>query len=260
MSSYPCSKPIVLAIHGSASTAKQWRSLADGFSSTTTFIAPDLPGYGTAANDKGSRLAALEKAIARSPAPIHLVAHSFGGAVALKFSNALPKRIVSVTLYDPVTALEDTSGQPGLSPELDAVWRDIRDGSDTALMQAFLAFWDGPASWEALSETKRVRLVSHAPGLRRDFSEVSRGIWSLDQISYRGPLTILRGTRSPAVIIGMAQAIAARHRQAVIKPLGNLGHLAPLTHPDVVNRHLCQSLAVHGVELTPAIATKMLAA
>ena len=260
MSSYPHSKPIVMAIHGSASTAKQWRCLADELGATTTFIASDLPGYGTAENDKGSRLAALEKAIAGRTAPIHLVGHSFFGAVALKFANALPKRIASVTLCDPVTALVGACGRPGLSPELDAIWRDIGDSNDTAIMRAFLAFWDGDASWGALNETQRARLVGHAPGLRRDFSEVSRGIWSPDQISYRGPLTILHGEKSPDVTLGMARAIAARHRQAVIKPLGSLGHLAPLTHPDVVNRHLCQSLALHGVELTPAIATKMLAA
>ena len=247
---YPIFKPAVLAIHGSASSSKQWRSLAAKIGTSATFVAPDLPGYGNAADDTRGRLAVLRDATAGRTARIHLVAHSFGGAVALKFANANPERIASVTLYDPIAAIGDVWGRPGLAPELDAIWHGFRDGSDGALMQAFLTFWGGDAAWDNLNKEQRIRLVAHASGLRRDMSEVASGQWTIDHSTYRGPLAILRGELSPAVTLGMARAIAKTHRQTVIKRLDGLGHLAPLTHPDVVNTWLCQSLSKHGIEIT----------
>ena len=109
-------KPTIMAIHGSASSEKQWQSLAGKLHGLAHFIAPDLPGYGTAAKDATARLAALDRAVAGRTACLHLVAHSFGGAVALKFAHARPERIASLTLYDPIAARQD----PGLPAELDS--------------------------------------------------------------------------------------------------------------------------------------------
>ncbi len=246
---YPEFKPVVLAIHGSASTAKQWRSLSAKLDPSVTFIAPDLPGYGQAAADSGTRLAALSHATAGRTARIHLIAHSFGGAVALKFANSFPMRVASVTLYDPIAATEDATGHTGLPPALAAIWDGFRNDTDSALMQAFLTFWGDKGAWSALTGAQRARLVAHASGLRRDMSEVATGQWSLDEIRYHGPLAILRGGRSPAVTRHMARAIASRHPQTILKDIDGLGHLAPLTHPDVVNQWLCQMLTAQGVDL-----------
>jgi pimeloyl-ACP methyl ester carboxylesterase len=240
-------KPNIMAIHGSASTAKQWQSLADTLHGSVHFIAPDLPGYGTAATDNGARLAALERAVAGRTACLHLVAHSFGGAVALKFANARPERIASLTLYDPIAAGQGT----GLPAELEAIWTRHRDGCDAGLMETFLTFWGGDMAWAALNTMQRTRLIAQAPGLRRDMSEVAAGQWALDKISYRGPLTILRGGRSPSLTYRMAGAIAARHRQARIVELEGFGHLSPITQAQAVNRRLCQVLIEQGADLAP---------
>ena len=88
----PDFKPLIMAIHGSASTARQWQRFADDLRRAANVMAPDLPGYGRAAGDKNPRLRSLERAIAGRAVHIHLVAHSFGGAVALKLAQARPER------------------------------------------------------------------------------------------------------------------------------------------------------------------------
>lgn len=241
---FPDFKPKVMAIHGSASTASQWRHLARDLGEDVDFIAPDLPGYGGAAKDSGSRLAALKRAAGAGPAHIHLVGHSFGGAVALKLANTIPERVASVTLYDPIAAIAAHT----LAPELDAIWRGFGDGDDATFMQAFLTFWAGVHVPASLDPRQWSRLVAHAPGLRRDMDEVSRGMWVIGDPAYHGPLDIICGAQSPSVSHHMARAIAEDHPQTTITTMAGLGHLAPLTNPEAVNPALCRVLESHGID------------
>ena len=246
---YPDFKPTVMALHGSASTAKQWAGLADRLSRSATFIAPDLPGYGAAQHAEDDRLDTLIRCLSGRTAHIHLIAHSFGGTVALKLANALPGRVASITLYEPVVALPDAEGQPALPLELADIRRSTCGGSDVALMAAFLDFWGGHGRWERLNASQRSRLKSHASGLRRDLMEVASGRWSDTEVNYRGPITLFGGTRSPDVVARMMRAIAADFPQTVCRRIEGLDHLAPLTRPDVVNELFCQALISHGADI-----------
>ena len=53
-------------------------------------------------------------AVAGSTAPVHLVGHSYGGAVALQFALRWPGRVASLTLYEPARfALLTAAGAAG---------------------------------------------------------------------------------------------------------------------------------------------------
>ena len=88
----------VLAIHGSAATGKQWQNLRLRLENERKVVAPDLPGYGDNAAASGAeqpglagRAQPLVALLQRHQRPVHVVAHSFGAAIALELVRALPQ-------------------------------------------------------------------------------------------------------------------------------------------------------------------------
>src|SRR5512144_2128051 len=98
----------VIALHSSAAPGRQWQVLAERMHDVD-FVAPDLLGHGNAPAWTGppqdivagdvARVAGIVDERAES---VHLVGHSYGGAVAIAFALAHPQRVRSVAVYEPV--------------------------------------------------------------------------------------------------------------------------------------------------------------
>ncbi|WP_424975643.1 alpha/beta fold hydrolase [Dinoroseobacter sp. S124A] len=224
----------IFAIHGSASTGRQWQSLAACLGSASAVIAPDLPGYGGTPPDL-DRLSYLEAALSQVPGPVDVVAHSFGGAVALMLANRNPGQVRSVTLYDPVMPVTDARGPACMAPDLRALWTGLRGQPAPVMMARFLDFWCAPGMWDRLSPQRQAGLIALSGSLTRDFEEICAGVWNVPRPGYRGPVTVLRGSRSPRVTVDVSDRILAQYPQARCSVMPGLGHMAPLTHADQVN-------------------------
>ena len=101
----------VIFIHGNCSSAGFWDetllAMPDGFHA----VAPDLRGYGSTEplpidatlglDDMVDDIRSLIKTMGLSP--IHLVGHSMGGGVVMKYAIAFPKSIASITLVDTIS-------------------------------------------------------------------------------------------------------------------------------------------------------------
>src|SRR5882724_6337170 len=137
----------VVALHCSLGSGRQWgklaAALAEVFGPGTKFIAPDLAGYGNnpGAFDLPTTLAqeieGLSEHLSEARGPIHLVGHSYGGAIAFKIatSSAFSSRIRSLTLIEPVlpTLLTESAGDRRLHERFvllaHELYQDLRDGS-----------------------------------------------------------------------------------------------------------------------------------
>ena len=98
--------PIVF-VHGSLSSRHMWASYPAALGSRSA-IAIDLPGYGDEPawpTDRRYRLtdaaAPIRRALRDCDDPVGIVAHSFGGAVALRYALENPGRVSSLTLIEP---------------------------------------------------------------------------------------------------------------------------------------------------------------
>ena len=94
----------VVCLHASTSSSRQWRELMAHMGTSHRILAPDLAGHGRNgwhgngdAVEEDVRL--LEALVGASPA--HLVGHSYGGAVALRYALRYPQRVLSLSLYEP---------------------------------------------------------------------------------------------------------------------------------------------------------------
>jgi pimeloyl-ACP methyl ester carboxylesterase len=98
----------VVTLHASASSARQWQPLAAALAPRFRVHAIDLHGHGERSPWRGARAlsladeAALVAPVLSREGDVHLVGHSYGGAVALKVASMYPQHVRSVTVYEPV--------------------------------------------------------------------------------------------------------------------------------------------------------------
>jgi pimeloyl-ACP methyl ester carboxylesterase len=103
--------PVVM-LHSSLGSKSQWTALADRLASRFRVIALDLLGYGDNPASSTAAPFALDEEIRLVTAQldhlvephlrVHLIGHSYGGLVALRFAQRMRGRVASLSLYEPV--------------------------------------------------------------------------------------------------------------------------------------------------------------
>ncbi len=100
----------LLAIHGLTGYGGRWQHLA-GYLPEIAIAAPDLLGHGRSSWAAPWTIDANVSALAAllddgADAPVLVVGHSFGGALALQLAAARPDRVAALLLLDPAVGLD----------------------------------------------------------------------------------------------------------------------------------------------------------
>jgi len=241
--------PSVVCIHGSASSSGQWRSLMDRLSDRFRLIAPDLYGHGHTPPWPDRRgmhvddeVDLLEPVFLSASDRFHLIGHSWGGAIALKAAVRYLPRLLSLVLFEPalwsLLIADDPCSAPArdIAANQDETQRLI-DGRDYAgAAEYFIDYWIGPGAWKGMTEARRsvfaAGMGAASPEWYASFHEAT----PLDAFAALDvPALLLSGTKSTAPARAMTTLLSSVLPRAKILELEGIGHMGPVTHPEVVN-------------------------
>lgn len=219
----------VLALHGSASSGRQWRPLADALPERE-IAAPDLAQV---ADPRATAIAALEAL----SAPAHLVGHSFGAALAIDIALARPDLVRGLALYEPA-AFNLLRGRGGadraFEMEIRSVGRIAALSPPQAGMAAFIDYWNGDGAWEAASEATRARMTRLRWSVVRDFALIEQLSWSASALAHlRTPARVFVGAATKPLARRVSRIVADVAR-VEIEEIPGADHMAPVTAPEAV--------------------------
>lgn len=167
---------------------------------------------------------------------VHLVAHSYGGLVALRALEGLGARVASLVVYEPVLFAASYFDDPRFADD------DDRGGTEPWL-RVFVDFWNRPGAWDKLPEGARAELRNLGWVMYQEARACAHMTTPFEAWPIAAPTTILVGERSPAVSARTARALADAQPRATLRILPRLGHMAPLTSPAPVAAAIAEHFA-----------------
>jgi pimeloyl-ACP methyl ester carboxylesterase len=206
------SQATVICLHSSGSTGGQWAALRAQLEPGVQVLTPDFHGHGAGPAWHGfdedivaadaARVAHLAEAV---PGGVHLVGHSYGGAIALRVALYHPENVASVAIYEPVVfrLLFDYHGRRRPASEVIEIASDMRrrleSGNAAGAAARFVDYWGGGGAWRAL--------------------------------------------RAPIRRIGELLRFALPN--ATFDTMTTMGHMGPITHPGAVAQRIARFVREH---------------
>ncbi len=235
----------ILFAHSSGASRAQWKPYLAALGTSYRCLAPDLVGYGETIDLKGRPFKAaheqelLHVLVDQAAGPVHLVGHSYGGAVALSFALTEPSRVASLILIEPVAFhLLKEAG--------DAAWDEIAQlagrhitlveaGDLAAAADAFMGFWIGTHGWQGLPEPLRQAVVATMPKVADEWRSMFAPTADLARLrKLEIPTLLMRGTATRAPAAQVVELLHETLPAAHLAEIAGAGHMAPLTHAPAI--------------------------
>ena len=256
------SGPLVLSLHANASSSGQWRGLLELLAPRFRVVAPDSYDSGRGPHWPSERLITLaeeatlvEPILAEAPSPAVVVGHSYGAAVALVAALRNPGRVRALVLYEPTLfSLIDAEGPApndadGIRNAVAAAAVELDAGNADGAAERFIDYWMGEGTWKRMPAERKPPIAASVKNVRRWAHALFQEPTPL--AAFRAldlPVLYLVGERTTASARGVARLLAPALPQAQVVHLERLGHMGPVTHPEIVNEKIAAFLDSLSIE------------
>jgi pimeloyl-ACP methyl ester carboxylesterase len=238
--------PVVVFLHSSLSSSKQWANLAAQLSEHFTCINIDLLGYGTAraAQEKHysfttetNRINTIINQLAPTE-KFHLVGHSCGGAIALKIAVEQPEKILSLSLFEPVAfhllASSKHESHNLLANNVEKFAEQLSSVDQQKGAETFIDFWNGEGFYAKLPHKIQTAMIEQFPKVKLDFIGILQERYTLEALKViQCPCLLMVGKHSQEVSKSLSRAIVQSLKNVEYKEISS-GHMAPISHPNLV--------------------------
>jgi len=246
----------VLLVHSSASGNRQWRKLIERLTPRHRAIAPNLLGNGATTAWHGPRRQTIADAAQvvfgivdglKLDAPLRLVGHSWGAAVALHAAHVLGERVSKPVLYEPMLpGLLRAHGRLQAAAETQALHthlqRCARSGDWLAAAERFTDYFNGDGAWAATPQERRLLLAGLLPPNLHEWDAAMAPLRA-DAFAGVGAQTLLMcGRATRPALLEMVAVLYQRFNHWRLVEVAGCGHMAPLTHADVINAWIADFL------------------
>lgn len=218
----------IVFLHGFGGSAAVWNEAATALAAGHRTIAYDLPGHAGSldvpgwGSAKATARAVLADLAGRGAGKVHVVGHSFGGAVATLMAAIAPASIASLTLLAP----------GGYGPEINGALLRRFARADTvgelAACLTAMATPDHVPSSETLKNMERQRTV---PGQTARLIEIAdmicrddrQGVFPADMLAGLAmPTAVAWGSADPVLPLAQAESLPGHFRLTRIEGAGHM--------------------------------------
>lgn len=248
------SGPVLLFLPGSYSTPQAWRPIQKLLPPRFRMVTTSLCGYGGTEETRSSEdfdmqhEVRLVEALARHIGePVHLVGHSFGGAVAIAAALAGEVRIASLSLFEanPIDLLRHC-GQQALHDATMDVGRGFEAAVDAQEPDApgrIIDFWGGAGTFAAMPEAVQAYCRTTAPANVLDWQTVfSTPVTQSDCARLGMPVLLVRGGLANAQMIAMTDCLQGCLPDVRAEVVEGAGHFLITSHAQECARLLASFL------------------
>jgi pimeloyl-ACP methyl ester carboxylesterase len=246
------SGPVVILVHGIASSSETWGMVMPALANRVTVVAPDLLGHGGSTKHAGDySLGALatgirDLMIALGHDRATLVGHSLGGGVVLQFAYQFPDRCERLVLVGSGGLGKEVAlhlralSIPGVEYLLAPAFTPRLQMAGTTMLQwlgrvglrpspYFEQFWRGYGS---LLDRATRRAFFHT--LHSVVDPRGQRVSALDRLYLASgrPTVIIWGERDPVIPVGHAHAAHEAMPGSVLHILEDVGHFPQLEQPE----------------------------
>lgn len=246
-------QPLAVCLHGSASSARQWLQLEESLEPHIRTISPCLIGYGPVPFTQGRSLSLDDESenvirqvaqmTGKTNGPLHLVGHSYGGAVALQLALRYPERVASLTLYEPAQflLLFAEGLKSSAAREIRGIALRIVDKARTPwgrhkAASIFIDYWSGSGAWRSIPLRRRRRFARLVPKVAAEFGAIaSSGITAADFAALDIPVRLISGSSTRQTASEVTRMLANVLPDVQHIEIPGMAHMAPCTHAERIN-------------------------
>ena len=248
----------IMFVPGSFSTGSSWRAITAPMSERYRVITTSLSGYGKTHERRlagsgtlmSNEMDVLQTVIEKAAAPVHLVAHSFGGWVALNLAMYRKPKFLSLTLLEPtVFNLLDEAGESGLNDIVRTMVARYTSEWNSGKRQAVhhvINFYGGEGTFESYPPTIQDKLISQTPTNILDW-QTGNAVQAerADFAQLDVPISIICGALSHDAMKRSNGLLATYLPRAALSFLDNANHFMIGTHAaallEAIERHIAQA-------------------
>ena len=241
--------PGVVCLHSNSSSSGQWRALMDALSPKFRVLAADSYGAGKSPAWTGNRpltlrdeVALLEAVFAKAGESFSIVGHSYGAGVALIAALTHPRRVRALALYEPtIFAVVDAESPPpndadGICAAVARAVGALDAGDADRAAEYFIDFWMERGAWRRMPEQRRMPISASIGNIRHWSHALLREPTPVQAFAGLDiPVLYMVGKKSPLPSRAVARILTRVLPRVEVVELDGVGHMAPVTNPDLVN-------------------------